>query len=712
MVSFDDEGCKLDVQQGILSLSKGTSITIKSQNGEKITGVRLVVTNTDKDITYDAKRNKPEMFSCDNGEFNNGIWKGSSETITFQSLGNCTIAGIRTSFSTDQKEAYAYGKYEWERVVYNGWYYDDLSVPELVFCFDEKRNLHDSFYDDEDNYDPLGILKTYTIEDNKEYPEWYGDSINIITFDPSFADYHPKRTSHWFDGLYCIIDSLQFLNTTYVEDMSYMFANYHYYNIDSDSDDFPIEDYDYYETCKQNSYLAPESFFSSIFEIMDFSNVKDMNHMFSNCNIYSIKISSPNIPYTANLSGIFENSIVNYITLDTKSINLRNGIFDGVGLGNGVQPCVIDAPEGFYFGVDTSTENFLWKGGCFKGYQLQAYVAVEKCSNYVDAGDMGHEYNEYNDNYLITFYFDKRRYVREKLKYSYSGYDTSLDHGHNHHYGSYITYTYNLAEWEDNKPRYLFEEAKDTLDYDIEITNHLATTIRFDKSFAQYRPKSTRKWFELTENKGEVTYGWNQDVFMLICGIGTAVTKIEGLEYLNTSETTNTERMFYGLCCLDSLDLSNLTFSKVTNSKDMFGACYSLSNLNVNSTLNLDQDTYIDEYGNCAYYIMYEDNIIFFFDDKYNERNGQHIEDDDRLKIEKINGSNCYLSWNSYDGKHAIIDPSFAQRPAGKTVGWFNNSSTLETVQGMENLHSTNMSGMFYGCSNLKSIDLTYIILP
>ena len=112
MVSLDDGGCKFDAQQGTMSLSKSTSITIKSQNGEKITGVRLVVTNNDKDSTSASKRKKTELFSCDNGEFDNGIWKGSSDAVTFQSLENCTITGIRTSLSTDDKEAYAYGYFD------------------------------------------------------------------------------------------------------------------------------------------------------------------------------------------------------------------------------------------------------------------------------------------------------------------------------------------------------------------------------------------------------------------------------------------------------------------------------------------------------------------------------------------------------------------------------------------------------------------------
>ena len=53
------------------------------------------------------------------------------------------------------------------------------------------------------------------------------------------------------------------------------------------------------------------------------------------------------------------------------------------------------------------------------------------------------------------------------------------------------------------------------------------TRIKFDSSFADYRPKNTSHWFE--------------DVVS-----GTVI--FEGMEYLNTSEVTNMSYMFKGLC--------------------------------------------------------------------------------------------------------------------------------------------------------------------
>ena len=685
MVSFDDEGCKLDTQQGTMSISKGTSITIKSQNGEKITGVRLVVSNDNgKGDSSDSKRKKTEIFSCDNGEFDNGIWKGSSDAVTFQSLGNCTIAEIRTSLSTDQKEAYVI-KGCYSRLV-NG--YDEwVTGDELSFQFDEKKHLYDSD-------------SVYIIENDSEYPEWYEDDCIFISFDSSFVHYHPKRTSHWFHGKNCEINGIENLNTSEVTDMSYMFANFTYKQLHTIF--FDIHEGEYATFSEENYCNHEELFFSSLFENFDFSNVKDMNHMFSGCDMFGFTISSPVIPSNADLSGIFEKSKIKYITIDSSSVNLRNDIFDSLGSDNDEQLCVIDAPEDFNFGVDTSTESFIWKGGRFKGYKLQGYVAVEHYFHYEDAPAL--EDDIHKEDIKITFYYDTNRYKHEKNGYSYGGYNPLYNHPH--YYGeSFRTYTYNLSDWEDNKPSLLFKASynhEEVFAYDVSIC--------IDKSFSDFRPKSTRKWFELA-NTGYVKGTYNKEtdttydcLLLYIRGAGTAVKGISGLNYLNTSETTNTERMFYGLCRLESLDLSHLDFSKVTNSKDMFGDCYSLTNLKCNSTLTLEKDT--DENGKCAYYVLDDDIITFFFDDKIKERNGQLLEGNERFKVVNYIGSECYLFWDSYDGKHAIIDPSFAQRPAEKTVGWFSNNSSLEFFHGLENLHSTDMSVMFYECNNLKSIDL------
>ena len=77
----------------------------------------------------------------------------------------------------------------------------------------------------------------------------------------------------------------------------------------------------------------------------------------------------------------------------------------------------------------------------------------------------------------------------------------------------------------------------------------------FDPSFATARPTTTYRWF---------------------CGMNN-LTKIEGMEYLNTSEVTNMAVMFTSLSKLESLDLSHLNTEKVTTMSSMFAYCYNLA---------------------------------------------------------------------------------------------------------------------------------------
>ena len=83
--------------------------------------------------------------------------------------------------------------------------------------------------------------------------------------------------------------------------------------------------------------------------------------------------------------------------------------------------------------------------------------------------------------------------------------------------------------------------------------------IVIDKSFSQVRPKKTASWF-----------------------IYLTVSAIKGLEYLNTSETTNMCSMFHGLKATSiDLDLSTFNTSKVTDMSSMFKDC-SVKSLNLN----------------------------------------------------------------------------------------------------------------------------------
>ena len=78
------------------------------------------------------------------------------------------------------------------------------------------------------------------------------------------------------------------------------------------------------------------------------------------------------------------------------------------------------------------------------------------------------------------------------------------------------------------------------------------------------------------------------------------VTAIEGLQYLNTSETTDMSMLFSNCLALQSIDLSNLNTSNVTYMHSMFNSCSALRTINLNS-LDMSNVTRVDGmFYNCT----------------------------------------------------------------------------------------------------------------
>lgn len=84
-------------------------------------------------------------------------------------------------------------------------------------------------------------------------------------------------------------------------------------------------------------------------------------------------------------------------------------------------------------------------------------------------------------------------------------------------------------------------------------------TVVFDESFKHARPKSCDQWFYLFEG----------------------LTKIEHLDYLNTSEVENMGSMFSKCTSLETLDLSSFNTEKVTNMFEMFVGSTNLRTINL-----------------------------------------------------------------------------------------------------------------------------------
>lgn len=91
------------------------------------------------------------------------------------------------------------------------------------------------------------------------------------------------------------------------------------------------------------------------------------------------------------------------------------------------------------------------------------------------------------------------------------------------------------------------------------------TEVVFDESFTNVKPKSFFKWF------------WEF----------RKLATITGIEYLNTSEATNMNSMFYDCYSLETINVNGFDVSKVTNATSMFKSCQELTTITCNNSWSI-----------------------------------------------------------------------------------------------------------------------------
>lgn len=164
------------------------------------------------------------------------------------------------------------------------------------------------------------------------------------------------------------------------------------------------------------------------------------------------------------------------------------------------------------------------------------------------------------------------------------------------------------------------------------------------------------------------------------------LTKIEGIDYLDTGSVTSTSNMFQGCRSLTSLDLSNLNLQNVVDASKMFDNCLLLTSLSFG---NNDFKNVKD-----ASYMFYQCRSIISLD------------------ISKFHMTSVTDTSHMFDGCVLIKNID-----AGN-IRTENVKSTASMFKGCESLTSLNVSAftlpyvedashMFGGCSMLQEIDIT-----
>lgn len=363
-------------------------------------------------------------------------------------------------------------------------------INSITFYYDEKKDfrIDEGYFSSSYSYYMMPG-DTYSHEEREETtystkvlsftdddPVWLIDdnTTNKISFDQSFLKYKPKDLTGWFQFDSNNVDSITNL------------------------------------------------------KYLDTSEATSMSNLFKGCsNLCCLDLSTFNTSKVTSSSGMFEgctNLMKLYISPTMG--NLAQDACSGIGTKE--HPCTIVAPEGFNFGVDTSGDYFIWKGGYFTTDQVRSY-AVLSDNEYI------YGYVTQKTDYTLTFYHDDKFGQREGKTFNLNSGDI-------------------IPGWnaDNNKP------------YSQNITR-----VEFDESFKYAQPISTHKWF----------YGMQN------------LRDIYNIGYLNNSNVEDMDMMFCGCSSLDNLDLSNFTISAKANTNKMLQNCSSLKWLVVSpSMMNIASD--------------------------------------------------------------------------------------------------------------------------
>lgn len=216
-------------------------------------------------------------------------------------------------------------------------------------------------------------------------------------------------------------------------------------------------------------------------------------------------------------------------------------------------------------------------------------------------------------------------------------------------------------------------------------------TVVFDESFKHARPKSCDQWF----------YPFK------------GLTKIEHLDYLNTSEVENMGSMFSNCTSLETLDLSSFNTEKVTNMSEMFVGSTNLRTINLPKGFIGSNVTDLNGmFRGCASLTELD----------LSGSNAEKVKDMGWMFYGCVALSNLNLSgfktgsvtdmrylFSSCQSLESLDLSGFNTENVSSMVSMFSQCSSLRSLD-LSSFNTSkviDMNLMFYMCTNLESIDLS-----
>ena len=655
-----------------------TSLDLKGFKTEKVQDMKYMFNNCSALTSLDLSHFNTEKVEDMSGMFakcsklasivNNKTWNCEESQDMFKGCTALKGAVAYDESKTDVKMANPETGYFTKKVqdkpeVTSPEAYAQMSADQktLTFFYDTKRASREG--------------TTWGIEEKKEdygrqIPAWARPDNNLDTtttkavFDPSFKDFRPTSTAHWFEGFNVLtaIEGLQNLNTSNVTSMNSMFyscsaltaLDLKNFNTEKVEDMIAM-----FLGCEALTSLDLSNFntlnlkdinnmfgYCSALKSIDLSGfktekVEDMQHMFNNCSaLTSLDLSNFNTENVTNMSGMFADCSA------LTSLNLKNFNTDKV------EYMVIMFQN--CSNLASIVCNKTWKcersQDMFKGCTaLKGAVAYDASQTDVTMANPETGYftkkvedkpevtspeayvQRSADKTTLTFFYDTKRATREGTTW---GIEEKL-------------------EFEgDQFPAWLGT---------YENPDTTTTKAVVDASFANFRPTSTASWFQSFE----------------------ALAAIEGLQNLNTSEVTNMRAMFNGCSRLTNLDLSSFNTSNVTDMGWMFNGCSALTSLDLKNFNTSNVTDMSLTFKGCSTLTT--------------------------LELKNFNTSNVTdmsLMFKDCSALKSLDLKNFNTSNVTDMSLMFNGCSGLKSLD-LSNFNIskvTNMGGMFYGCSKLASI--------
>lgn len=566
-----------------------------------------------------------------------------------------------------------------------------------------------------------GINETQT-EDGETYRAWAGTrttkntTITQAVIDPSFKDFRPKTTAHWFYSLEALtqITGIENLNTGEVTDMNYMFCSC------ATLTQLDVSKFDTQKVTDMHAmfsacYALPQLDLSNF----DTRNVTNMSGMFWGCTaLTQLDVSKFDTQNVTDMHGMFVGckalTQVDVSKFDTRNVTNIHSMFRNcaslvrIDVSNFDMQNVITM-SGIFLDCKSLTTiycNEAWMSGgssyMFKGcVQLKGAVSYDENKTGIEMAnpETGYFTKTTNDNkeaYVVksndgttlTFYYDTQKATRTGTKWGVNATQTDQSDA----YSAYRAWTGTFK-----------------------TPNTTVTQVVFDPSFKDFRPKTTDYWFYNLE----------------------ALTQITGNENLNTEEVTHMRNMFAGCIALTQLDVSKFDTKNVTKMQRMFAGCIALTQLDVSKFDTKNVISMSSMFRDCAALTQLD---LSKFDTKNVTDMGSMFRDCaalTQLNLSNFDTQNVTNMWymfagckaltqldlsnfdtknvtymsHMFEGCTSLISINNSKITRAKASGLANSglqkAPTAFNVSNFNTANVTNMSYMFADCSSLTILDLT-----